>query len=70
MIIKFCVFSEKKIRVDIYLSALFSDYSRSYIQKIIDRWQVSVNKKQISKNLKLNPKDELEIEIIPEKLDI
>lgn len=70
MIIKFCVFSEKKIRVDIFLSTLFPDYSRSYIQKIIDRWQVSVNKKQISKNLKLNPKDELEIEIIPEKLDI
>jgi len=38
MIIKFCVFSEKKLRVDIYLSALFSDFSRSYIQKIIDKY--------------------------------
>lgn len=70
MIIKFCVFSEKKVRVDIYLSALFPIYSRSYIQKIIDKWQVSVNSKKISKNLKINPRDEIEIEIIPEKLEI
>ena len=70
MIIKFCVFSEKKLRVDIYLSALFSDFSRSYIQKIIDKWQVCVNWKIISKNLKISPKDELQIEIIPEKLEI
>lgn len=70
MIIKFCVFSEKKVRVDIFLSALFPTYSRSYIQKIIDKWQVSVNSKKISKNLKINPRDEIEIEIIPEKLEI
>lgn len=70
MIIKFCVFSEKKVRVDIFLSALFPIYSRSYIQKIIDKWQVSVNSKKISKNLKINPHDEIEIEIIPEKLEI
>lgn len=70
MIIKFCVFSEKKVRVDIFLSALFPIYSRSYIQKIIDKWQVSVNSKKISKNLKINPCDEIEIEIIPEKLEI
>lgn len=70
MIIKFCVFSEKKVRVDIFLSALFPIYSRSYIQKIIDKWQVSVNSKKISKNLKINPYDEIEIEIIPEKLEI
>lgn len=70
MIINFCVFSEKKIRVDIYLSTLFTDYSRSYIQKIIDKGQVSVNKKNISKNIKINPRDEISIEIIPEKLEI
>lgn len=70
MIINFSVFSEKKVRVDIYLSTLFSDFSRSYIQKIIDKWQVSVNWRQISKNLKLNPKDEISIEIIPVKLEI
>lgn len=70
MIIKFCVFSEKKVRVDIYLSTLFPDYSRSYIQKIIDKWQVSVNYKNISKNIKINPWDEISMEIIPEKLEL
>lgn len=70
MIINFCVLSDKKIRVDIYLSTLFSDYSRSYIQKLIDKEQVSVNSKKISKNLKISPKDEISIEIIPEKLEI
>lgn len=70
MIIKFCVFFEKKIRVDIFLSTLFSDFSRSYIQKIIDRGQVSVNWQKISKNIKISPRDEIIIEIIIEKLEI
>ena len=69
MIYKFCIIVDKQIRVDIYLSALFWDFSRSYIQKIIDRWQVSVNWKKISKNLKLKNRDELFIEIITEKLE-
>ncbi len=63
----FCVFIEKTIRVDIYLSTLFQDFSRSYIQKIIDRWDVRVNSKIIKKNIKLNIKDELEIIINIEK---
>jgi len=34
----FCVlFEEKSKRVDMYLSALFNDFSRSYIQKMIDK---------------------------------
>ena len=66
----FCVFiTEKNKRVDMYLSALFSDFSRSYIQKIIDRWQVFVNNKQINKNVKIKNKDEISFEIIVEKLD-
>lgn len=69
MIYKFCIISEKQIRVDIYLSALFKDFSRSYIQKLIDRWQVSVNWEKISKNLKLKNKDEIEVEIKLEKLE-
>ena len=69
MIYKFCIITEKQTRVDIYLSALFWDFSRSYIQKIIDRWQVSVNWSKISKNLKLKNRDELVIEIITEKLE-
>lgn len=65
----FCVLSEKAIRVDIYLSTLFSDFSRSYIQKIIDKWQVSINNEIIKKNIKIKNKDELIIEIILENLE-
>ncbi len=68
MIYKFCVIIEKQKRVDMYLSALFNDFSRSYIQKMIDRWQVSVNWNNISKNLKIKNKDEISIDIIVEKL--
>jgi len=52
-----------------YLSALFNDFSRSYIQKMIDRWQVSVNWKNISKNLKIKNKDEILITIVVKKLE-
>ena len=57
MIYEFCVLTDKKVRVDMYLSALFNDFSRSYIQKIIDAWQVSVNWKKINKNLKIENRD-------------
>ena len=69
MIYKFCVITEKQKRVDMYLSALFSDFSRSYIQKMIDREQVSVNWKIISKNLKIKNRDEIQIEIVTQKLE-
>jgi len=52
-----------------YLSALFNDFSRSYIQKLIDKWDVKVNSKTISKNLKIDNRDEIEIDIVLEKLD-
>jgi len=68
MIYKFCVIVEKQKRVDMYLSTLFNDFSRSYIQKMIDRWQVSVNGEKISKNLKIKNKDEIFINIVIEKL--
>lgn len=69
MIYNFCVISDKPKRVDMYLSALFNDFSRSYIQKMIDRGQVTVNWSNISKNLKIKNKDEISIEIIVEKLE-
>ena len=69
MIYNFCVISEKQNRVDMYLSTLFNDFSRSYIQKMIDRWQVSVNWEKISKNLKIKNKDEIKLEIVVEKLE-
>ncbi|MDD3303177.1 MAG: RluA family pseudouridine synthase [Candidatus Gracilibacteria bacterium] len=66
----FCVLIEKNIRVDMYLSTLFSDFSRSYIQKIIDRGQIKVNGKEINKNIKIKNKDEIYIDIIIEKLEL
>lgn len=65
----FCINIEKQNRVDIFLSTLFSDFSRSYIQKIIDRGQVSVNWKVINKNVKIKNRDELFITIINEHLE-
>lgn len=68
MIYNFSVITWNTIRVDIYLSALFNNFSRSYIQKMIDRWHVSINWEKISKNIKIKNKDEVTIEIIIEKL--
>lgn len=66
----FCVLIEKQDRVDMYLSTLFSDFSRSYIQKIIDRWQVKINWKTINKNIKIKKNDNIELDIIIEKSNI
>lgn len=60
----FCVFSEKKQRVDMFLSALFPDISRSYIQKMIDSACVKVNGEVVKKNLKIVPRDEIFIQEI------
>lgn len=66
----FCVIlTEKTKRVDMYLSALFSEFSRSYIQKMIDKGQVSLNGESISKNLKIKTRDEITLEIKTEKLE-
>lgn len=70
MLYNFCILSDKQVRVDIYLSALFQDFSRSYIQKMIDKWQVSVNSKIINKNLKIKPRDEINITIINESIEV
>lgn len=70
MIYKFCVYLKEKQRVDMYLSTLFSDFSRSYIQKIIDNSEVKVNWKIINKNLKVQNKDLIEISINIQKLEL
>lgn len=70
MIYNFCVYIAEKQRVDMYLSALLVDFSRSYIQKIIDNWDVLVNWKVINKNLKIQNKDEIKININIEKLEL
>ena len=66
----FSALLDKKIRVDMYLSALFSDYSRSYVQKLIDNNHLKINWKILNKNKKISNKDEIELEIIIEKSSI
>jgi len=67
---KFSVYLDKPQRVDIYMSALFENFSRSYIQKMIDKEQLKVNGNILSKNLKIKNKDEISLEIRTESLDI
>ncbi len=66
----FCVILEKQKRVDMYISTLFEDFSRSYVQKLIDWGKVQVNGKTCKKNIKIAHKDELSIEVIRESYDI
>ena len=66
----FSTLIEKPQRVDIYLSTLFSEFSRSYIQKMIDNEQVTINTQSISKNLKIQPRDVVSISVIVESIDI
>lgn len=68
MIYNFCVFIKKTLRVDMYLSALFPLFSRSYVQKLIDKENVQVNEKTISKNIKIKNWDKIFIEIKNDKL--
>ncbi|MDD2487071.1 MAG: RluA family pseudouridine synthase [Candidatus Gracilibacteria bacterium] len=70
--VKFSVFIfEKEIRrVDMYLSSLFKDQSRSYIQKLIEKGNVLVNGKIISKHEKLRKGDEVEMIFETEKMEI
>lgn len=61
--------SEK--RIDRFLSEYFSEYSRSFFQKLIKEKQILVNKKEIKSNYKLNKDDMVEITIPdPEILDV
>jgi len=60
-----------------YISALFPQLSRSYVQKLIDSGCVLVDGAKIKKNLKLEPKSEISIqeitvsvEILPENIPL
>lgn len=73
----FCVNIKTKQRVDMYISALFPQLSRSYVQKLIDTGCVLVNGQNIKKNLKLEPQSEISIteittttEILPENIPL
>lgn len=66
----FSTLIEKPQRVDIYLSTLFSEFSRSYVQKMIDNQQVTINTLTIAKNVKIQPRDIVCINEIIESIDI
>lgn len=73
----FSTYIEKPQRVDMYLSALFWELSRSYIQKLIDTGCVKINGLAVKKNLKLKHQDEISIqeiitstEILPENMTL
>lgn len=70
MIYNFSCLIEKQTRVDMYLSALFTDFSRSYIQKLIDKGFVKVNWEVFKKNKKVSPRSEFQVEIIIEKTEV
>lgn len=66
----FCTYINWQQRVDMYLSTLFWDFSRSYIQKMIDKWQMKINQEIVTKNIKIKNKDQIDLEIIIDKLDV
>lgn len=57
-------------RIDVFLSNVYKDASRTYLQKLIKMGNISVNGKQITKSsYKLNEDDEIELNV-PEPLPL
>ncbi|HCL4547424.1 RluA family pseudouridine synthase [Clostridium botulinum] len=56
------------VRLDLYLSKIFEDKSRSYLQGIIDEGNVLVNNKKKKRNYKLKVGDNIEVNIPEPKL--
>ncbi|MCS4461622.1 RluA family pseudouridine synthase [Clostridium botulinum] len=56
------------VRLDLYLSKIFEDKSRSYLQGIIDEGNVLVNNKEKKRNYKLKVRDNIEVNIPEPKL--
>ncbi|ACA45490.1 RluA family pseudouridine synthase [Clostridium botulinum] len=56
------------VRLDLYLSKIFEDKSRSYLQGIIDQGSVLVNNKKKKRNYKLKVGDNIEVNIPEPKL--
>lgn len=67
----FTVGEEKGTRIDKFIATQFDDYSRSFVQQIIDSGNVLVNEKPIKKNYKLKAGDQVDISIPePEMLNV
>lgn len=59
------VIDEPGIRLDRFISARYPEFSRSYLQKLINEGLVTVNGKTVKAGFKLNIRDKVEV-IIPE----
>lgn len=68
----FCVLADPREtrRVDTYLSALFPEKSRSYLQKMIEEGKISCNGANFTKNKKIYRGDVIEIEWKVEQMEL
>lgn len=68
----FCVLADPREtrRVDTYLSALFPEKSRSYLQKMIEEGKISCNGAHFTKNKKIYRGDVMEIEWKVEQMSL
>lgn len=68
----FCVLADPREtrRVDTYLSALFPEKSRSYLQKMIEEGKISCNGSNFTKNKKIYRGDVIEIEWKVEQMEL
>ncbi|MGN1318340.1 MAG: RluA family pseudouridine synthase [Lachnospirales bacterium] len=56
-------------RIDLFLNDELEDFSRSALQKLIEKGNIKVNNKEVSKNYKLRENDEITVDI-PEPVEI
>ena len=69
---------DSDIRIDKYLSEIFPELSRTYIQKLIKNGCVLLNSKQVKPNCRIADKDTVEVtfpelsvpDIVPENIPI
>jgi 23S rRNA pseudouridine1911/1915/1917 synthase len=68
----FCVLADAREtrRVDTYLSALFPEKSRSYLQKMIEEGKISCNGAPFTKNKKIYRGDIIEIQWKVEQMEL
>jgi 23S rRNA pseudouridine1911/1915/1917 synthase len=58
------------MRIDAYLASLFSEYSRSLIQKVIEAGGVQVNGRRAKASYKVRPDDQVRVEFPPPAHDL
>ncbi len=65
-----CLINNDALRVDTLISTLFSDLSRSYIAKCIDKWNIRVNTLRVKKNMLVKHGDLIHFQEIISTYDI